>query len=190
VPSLPEVSVNIRTILLKTLALFIAMCIHVGAQEKTAPPTPEQQEKLVKPESDRGEEPLLRQQPLSFSNPDRDKLRRRIETALQREASLRGAELTVNVSEDAIDLTGVANNSKQRLAARRIVQSFAGNMRVRERISVAGAAPPPKETAPNPGPNQPASRSANQPLATAPKSSPQDPRSDPRTEGDKSDNPR
>ncbi len=174
---------SIFTSLMLVLAAFAQQ--SSPPEQRTAGP-PEQ---LAKPESDRGDEPVLRQPPLEFRSPDREKLKQRIEAALRNEASLTGAQLTLNVSDDAIDISGNANTNRQRLAARRIVQSFAGNMRVRERISVAGASPAPVNTgaatAPGPappagipGPAKPREPDANRPHP------------DPKTDGDKSENPR
>ena len=125
--------------------MFIGLLVCTMAATQTTVPSsaPAQTpEPLPKPESDRADEPVLRQPaPLAFHTPDREQLRQRIETALRNESSLTGTRLIVNVSDDAVDVSGNTDTNKQRLAARRIVQSFAGNMRVRERISVAGATP-------------------------------------------------
>jgi hypothetical protein len=75
---------------------------------------------------------------LQLVQPNAQELRNRIETALRREPSLSNANLVLNISDDTIDITGNANTPKERITARRIVQSFAGNRRVRERIAVAG----------------------------------------------------
>ena len=69
-------------------------------------------------------------------------VRQRIEAALSSEPSLRGTAFNLNVTDDTIEITGVANSGRDRTAARRIVQSFAGNLRVKDRMTVAGAAPP------------------------------------------------
>ncbi|MCU1283865.1 MAG: hypothetical protein JWO13_215 [Acidobacteriales bacterium] len=67
-----------------------------------------------------------------------DQLHERIDNALRNEPTLSGSNLTVNVGDDSIDVTGTATSNKERVTARRIVQSFAGNRRVRERITVRG----------------------------------------------------
>jgi hypothetical protein len=69
-------------------------------------------------------------------------VRQRIEAALQNDPSLKGVAFTLNVTDDTVEISGVANNGRERTAARRIVQSFAGNLRVKDRITVAGATPP------------------------------------------------
>jgi hypothetical protein len=176
-----------RSILPLMMLVFTAFAQQSAPQEQhKAEPT----EELAKPESDRGGEPLLRQPPLEFRNPDREKLKQRIESALSKESSLSGAQLTLNVSDDAIDITGNANTNRQRLAARRIVQSFAGNMRVRERISVAGASPVPARTGAVtvPGPALPAGAPGPQTKPLEPYA--KTPNPDPKKDGDKSENPR
>jgi hypothetical protein len=166
------------------------------APPSTQPATPPQAEQteIAKPESDRGDEGVLRQQPqaLGFRNPNREQLQQKIHNALRTDPTLQGARFTVNISEDAIDLSGNANTPKQRLTARRIVQSFAGNLRVRERISVAGASPAPgqpdannqlgKETVPGQAPAKP---EEDEPAPSTNRT-----HNDPKKDGDKSENPR
>jgi hypothetical protein len=131
---------------------------------------------------------------LSPVQPGADELRARIEAALRREPSLSNTNISLNISDDTIDITGNANSPKERLAARRIVQSFAGNRKVRERINVAGVSRPNDESAPagTPRPaNQPSARTAP---STPPKpdeaEDPNRPKSDPATQGDASGKPR
>ena len=73
---------------------------------------------------------------------DVDAVRQRIEAALANDPSLKGSAFTINVTDDTVEITGIADNGRERTAARRIVQSFAGNLRVKDRITVAGANPP------------------------------------------------
>jgi len=131
---------------------------------------------------------------LSPVQPGADELRARIEAALRREPSLSNTNISLNISDDTIDITGNANSPKERLAARRIVQSFAGNRKVRERINVAGVSRPNDESAPagTPRPaNQPSARTAP---STPPKpdeaEDPNRPKSDPAAQGDASGKPR
>jgi hypothetical protein len=113
---------------------------------------------------------------LQLVQPGADELRDRIETALRREPSLSNANIMLTISDDSIDITGNANTPKERITARRIVQSFAGNRRVRERIAVAGitrtesqqeqlGAPsaPGTHAGTNPSQNAPAQPNADQP---------------------------
>ena len=151
---------------------------------------PDESEPIAKPESDRADEGVLRQKPeaLGFRDPNREQLQQKIQNALRHDSNLQGTSFTINISENAIDISGNANTAKQRLAARRIVQSFAGNLKVRERINVAGTtpnsgAPQPngslaKPTGPGPNPDEP------------PQADPHRPHNDPKKDGDKSENPR
>jgi hypothetical protein len=131
---------------------------------------------------------------LSPVQPSANELRAKIEAALRREPSLSNTNISLNISDDTIDITGNANSPKERLAARRIVQSFAGNRKVRERINVAGVSRPNDESIPTGTP-----RPANQPGAqTAPSTPPKPdeadnpnrPKSDPAKQGDASGTPR
>jgi hypothetical protein len=112
-----------------------------------------------------------------------EQLHQRIEAALHSEPTLSGSNLTVNVGDDAIDLSGTVNSSKEKLTARRIVQSFAGNRRVREHVTVGGggARNVGPNTQPNPQ-NAPGEKSdlqkANRPIT------------DPARQGDASGDPR
>jgi hypothetical protein len=113
-----------------------------------------------------------------------DQLHQRIDAALHSEPTLSGSNLTVNVSDDSIDLSGTVSSSKDRLTAHRIVQSFAGNRRVRERVTVAGGSP--RSSTPNATKDQIAAptteksevEKANRPIT------------DPAKHGDASDDPR
>lgn len=80
---------------------------------------------------------------------DVDAVRQRIETALHSDPTLNGSAFTVNVSDDTVEISGVADSGKERTAARRIVQSYAGNLRVKDRITVAGAPAPPSAEQPS-----------------------------------------
>jgi len=129
---------------------------------------------------------------LQMSNPDVKQLRERIMTALKNNAQLGRANFSVNISDDAHDLTGNADTARERQIARRIVQSFAGNRKVIERISVAGAAP---QTATQS--SQQVAMPENAPGAQKSEANPESkaadlnkPVTDPKKDGDKSEKPR
>lgn len=130
---------------------------------------------------------------LSPVQPKSDELRQKIESALKREPALSNATIVLNISDDAIDITGNANSPKERLAARRIVQSFAGNRRVRERINVAGITRKEDEALPTGTPQPPnGAKPADQPAPPSPDNKPVEnkPKTDPEKHGDASDKPR
>ncbi|HUR36573.1 MAG TPA: BON domain-containing protein [Terriglobales bacterium] len=79
---------------------------------------------------------------------DIDAVRQNIEAAFQKDPTLKGTPFTVTVTNDTVELTGVANSGRERTAARRIAQSFAGNLRVKDRITVAGVTPSTPEVSP------------------------------------------
>jgi hypothetical protein len=116
-----------------------------------------------------------------------EQLHQRIEAALHSEPTLSGSNLNVNVSDDAIDLSGTVNSSKERLTARRIVQSFAGNRRVRERVTVAGGGA--RNASPNPN-AQPNGKEPNTPAEKSEVQNANRPITDPAKHGDQSEEPR
>jgi hypothetical protein len=131
---------------------------------------------------------------------DVDAVRQRIENALASEPSLKGTAFTLNVSDDTIEISGVANNGRERTAARRIVQSFSGNLRVKDRMTVAGVAPPSADEQ-NPSraktadPNQ--AQDPSETLAKpesdeepSPAKKANRPKKDPKKDGDKAEEPR
>ena len=65
-------------------------------------------------------------------------LQNQIQNALQNEPTLRNDNLNVAVTDSTIELSGNVQNSKEKETARRIASSFAGNRRVRDRISLSG----------------------------------------------------
>jgi osmotically-inducible protein OsmY len=67
-----------------------------------------------------------------------DTLRSDIETAFGKEPVLANSNITVNVTPSEIELTGKAQNAKQKETARRIAQSYASNRRVVDHVTVTG----------------------------------------------------
>ena len=65
-------------------------------------------------------------------------LQQKIEAALHNEPTLSGSVLTVNVTDDEINVSGTVGTSKERTTASRIVQSFGENRKVKEKINVSG----------------------------------------------------
>ncbi|MEO5936055.1 MAG: BON domain-containing protein [Terriglobales bacterium] len=125
-------------------------------------------------------------------------VRQRIEAALTNDPTLRGTAFSLNVTDDTIEITGVANSGRDRTAARRIVQSFAGNLRVKDRITVSGSAPPiapPDSTDKTHKPNGQANTEADA-LAKpesdeqSPQKKANKPKKDPPKHGDQAEDPR
>ena len=77
-------------------------------------------------------------------------LKSQIENSLQKE-QLTG--VIVNVTDDLVELSGTVRNGKEKQTARRIAQSFAGNRKLVDHITVTGegrgaSASPNSETQP------------------------------------------
>lgn len=65
-------------------------------------------------------------------------LQGQIQTALQNEPTLRNDALSVNVNDSTIELSGNVQTGKEKQTAHRIASSFAGNRRVKDRITLTG----------------------------------------------------
>jgi BON domain len=65
-------------------------------------------------------------------------IQQKIEAALRNEPTLSGSNLTVNVTDDTINVSGTVASGKDRTTASRIVQSFGENRKVKEKINVSG----------------------------------------------------
>lgn len=76
-------------------------------------------------------------------------LRSQIENALSNEPSLSGSHVSVNVTDNEIQLSGTAASPKDKLTAERIAQSFDGNRKFTDNLLVTGQA-----GAPNPATNK------------------------------------
>lgn len=63
-------------------------------------------------------------------------LQGQIQNALKNEPTLAGDNVNVTVSDSEIDLAGTVASGKEKLTAKRIVQSYAGNRKVKEHLTV------------------------------------------------------
>jgi osmotically-inducible protein OsmY len=85
-----------------------------------------------------------------------------IQTALQKEPTLSGDSVNVSVSDDSIELNGTVASSKEKQTAKRIAQSYAGNRKVVDHLTVSGRGSdnmtnPPSSTIPPPDTSKPPS---------------------------------
>ena len=61
-----------------------------------------------------------------------------VQNALQKEPTLSNDNITVSVTDDTIELNGTVSSGKEKQTAKRIAQSYAGNRKVKEHLTVAG----------------------------------------------------
>ncbi len=67
---------------------------------------------------------------------DNATLQGEIQNALQRNSMLKDDSVAVNVTDDSIDLTGTVSNGKDKQAAKAIAESYAGNRKVEDHLTV------------------------------------------------------
>lgn len=65
-------------------------------------------------------------------------LQAQLQNALKNEPTLANDNINVSVTDTEIDLSGAVANGKAKLTAKRIAQSYAGNRKVKEHLTVGG----------------------------------------------------
>ncbi|HYX51881.1 MAG TPA: BON domain-containing protein [Candidatus Limnocylindrales bacterium] len=89
-------------------------------------------------------------------------LQREIQNALGKEPTLSGDSVNVAVSGENIETNGTVNTAKEKLTATRIVQSFAGNRKVVNHITVGhGSTSPASSSQESPDDHRPANSNTN-----------------------------
>jgi len=112
-------------------------------------------------------------------------LQNQIQNALQNEPTLHNDNVNLTVTDSTIELSGTVQTGKEKQTAQRIASSFAGNRRVKDRITVSG-----KGSASSNGPNS-NNVGANPPSNQSNPNNQQNQNSnDAKTRGDASTNPR
>lgn len=90
-----------------------------------------------------------------------------IQQALHNEPTLANDNIMVNVTDDTIELSGTVATGKDRQTARRIAQSFAGNKKVVDRLTVTGRG---RNSGNNPGMSNPQGQQQKPPMTEQPPS--------------------
>jgi osmotically-inducible protein OsmY len=80
---------------------------------------------------------------------DSNTLRSQIDSALKSDPTLSGAQVSVDVNDTQITLSGSVPSGKEKQTAVRIAQSYAGNRRVNDKVTLAGKQAPPNSQNPN-----------------------------------------
>jgi osmotically-inducible protein OsmY len=68
-----------------------------------------------------------------------DQLQQQIQAALKNEPTLANDNINVSISASSIELSGTAATGKEKQTAKRIAESYAGNRKVVDHITVGGA---------------------------------------------------
>ena len=75
-------------------------------------------------------------------------LKGQLESAFQAEPTLTGSTIQVNVSDSTVELTGSVPTTKEKITAKRIAQSYAGNRKVVDKMTLSGRGASPAPTTP------------------------------------------
>jgi BON domain len=132
-----------------------------GAQPSQNPTTPDPTapttEKPAAPPQQQqptGQSPTLPQGSAAMPSSnvaDSDTLKGQLDQAYQSEPSLSGSSIQVQVTDTAVQLSGTVPTGKEKTTAKRIAQSYAGNRKVVEKLTVNGRGNPstqPSQTTP------------------------------------------
>jgi osmotically-inducible protein OsmY len=120
-------------------------------------------------------------------------LQKQIDAALKKEPTLANSNVNVMVTDTTVELSGSVSSGKEKQTAKRIAQSFAGNRRVVDRVTVTGrGANAPSGSTGTSDMNRPNGTSGtSNPSSTTPEPNKgTTPRSNPQTQGDQSSTPR
>jgi len=115
-------------------------------------------------------------------------LQNQIQNALQNEPTLRNDNINVNVTDSTIELSGSVQTGKEKQTAQRIASSFAGNRRVKDRVTVSGKGSASNPSSNNMGTNPAANQ--NNPNSNPNNNQQNQNSNDAKTRGDASTNPR
>jgi osmotically-inducible protein OsmY len=119
----------------------------------------------------------------------------KINNALKNEPTLAKNNVMVNVSDQGVEVTGSVDTGKEKTTAMRIAQSYAGNFKVVDRLTLAGHPPAPTQGQQNAATSGTSNSTPNIPPPNVagnqvlPSNTARNSR-DPKTQGDKSSNPR
>ncbi len=72
-------------------------------------------------------------------------LKGQLESAYQAEPTLTGSNIQVNVNDTTVELTGTVPTGKEKTTAKRIAQSYAGNRKVVDKMTVTGRGTTPQK---------------------------------------------
>jgi BRCT domain type II-containing protein len=134
----------------KTLHLLIFVLAlsltYAGAQSSGSTPAPGQKQppastnQTTPPSTTTPTTPDTQSTPGINSESNSD-LQGQIQNALKNEPTLANASINVRVTDDQIDLAGTVATAREKLTAKRIAQSYAGNRKVKERITLGATSP-------------------------------------------------
>ena len=109
------------------------------AQPNTAPgTTPDPTQLTIDKEAHPAQSSMATSGTTAAGVTDSATLKGQLESAFQAEPTLTGSSIQVNVTDTTVELTGSVPTNKEKTTARRIAQSYAGNRKVIDKMTVSG----------------------------------------------------
>jgi len=117
-------------VLALALAYATAQTSGSSPSSQTTPSQPSQ-DQTQKPETQSGSSATA----TATSSTD---VQGQIQTALKNDPTLSNANITVSVTDDAVELTGTVASGDEKRAAKKIAKSYAGTRKVKDSLTVSG----------------------------------------------------
>ena len=139
-----------KRLFLMFATLALATSLAAGQTPSSTQTSPEQQKPASQPvqqpqaQQPKGQSPMLPQgeAPLPSSNvADSASLQQQLDQAYQSEPSLNGSSIKVSVTDSEVQLAGSVPTGKEKITAKRIAQSYAGDRKVVDKVTVGGTTP-------------------------------------------------
>ncbi len=116
--------------------------------DKTTPTTPQSGQSPNLPQNSASPE-NSQVPPGSFGVTPSSELKSQLDNAYQSEPTLSGANIQTNVTDTTVELSGTVPTGKEKTTAKRIAQSYSGNRKVVDRLTVTGRGTPNAQPAPS-----------------------------------------
>src|SRR5947209_6443140 len=128
-------------LLVFVLALALA---YASAQSSGSSPSTSNQSTTSQPSQDQNQKPEAQSGSAATATSGTD-VQGQIQDALKKDPTLSNANITVSVTDDAVELNGTVASNDEKKAAKKIAKSYAGNRKIKDSLTVSeGSKMPPK----------------------------------------------
>ena len=128
-------------LLVFVLALALACAT---AQSSGSSPSTSNQSTTSQPSQDQNQKPEAQSGSSATATSGTD-VQAQIQDALKKDPALSNANITISVTDDAVELNGTVASNDDKKAAKKIAKSYAGNRKIKDSLTVSeGSKMPPK----------------------------------------------
>ncbi|HEV2963488.1 MAG TPA: BON domain-containing protein [Candidatus Angelobacter sp.] len=124
--------------LLHLLVFVLALALaYASAQSSGSSPSTSNQSTTSQPSQDQNQKPEAQSGSSATATSSND-IQSQIQDALKKDPTLSSANITVSVTDDAVELNGTVASNDEKKAAKKIAKSYAGNRKVKDNLTVSG----------------------------------------------------